>query len=140
VRPGASAKAGSAPPLPDRGRKQTSALRLLFVRRLSYLVPTALLVSVVVYARPSWWAVALLVGGAKFGWDWLWGDRRLLLASYGLRRSVIGCVLIVLGVLLAQGLGISMAELHETARGLGKASVCCTTCLPSASVSCCMDV
>jgi hypothetical protein len=60
----------------------------------------------------------MLVGGTKFGWDWLWGDRRLLLASYGLRQSAIGCMLILLGFLLAQGLGMSLAEFHETARGL----------------------
>ena len=60
----------------------------------------------------------MLVGGAKVGWDWLWGDRRLLLASYGLQQSAIGCALIVLGFLLAQGLDMSLTELHETAKGL----------------------
>ena len=34
------------------------------------------------------------------------------------RQSVIGRVLIGLGILLAQGLGMSLAELHEAARGL----------------------
>ena len=88
------------------------------MRRLSYVLPAALLAALVVWAGPSWWAVAMLVGGTKFGWDWLWGDRRLLLASYGLQQSAIGCVLIVVGVVLAQGLGISLTELHETAKGL----------------------
>ena len=64
----------------------------------------------------------MLVGATKFAWDWLWGDRRLLLTSYGVQHSVIGCVLIVLGILLAQGLGVSLAELHETATGLRKSA------------------
>lgn len=88
------------------------------MRRLSYLLPTALIAAFVILARPSWWAVAMLVGGTKFAWDWLWGDRRLLFASYGLQQSAIGLVLIALGIALAHGLGMNLAELHEAARGL----------------------
>jgi hypothetical protein len=88
------------------------------VRRLSYLLPTMVMAALVIVGRPSWWAVAMLVGGTKFAWDWLWGDRRLLLASYGLQLSAIGCVLILAGVLLAQGLGLSLADLQKASRGL----------------------
>ena len=90
------------------------------MRNLSYLVPTALIAAVAVWARPSWWAVALLAGGAKFAWDWLWGDRRLLVASYGLQHVALGGALFLAGLFLAQGLGMDLAEFQQTARGLRK--------------------
>lgn len=62
----------------------------------------------------------MLVGGVKFAWDWLWGDRRLLEASYGLQLAAWGCALLLAGFLLAQGLGMGLAEFQQAARGLRK--------------------
>ncbi|HSW19968.1 MAG TPA: hypothetical protein VLJ86_22305 [Ramlibacter sp.] len=53
-----------------------------------------------------------------FVWDWLWGDRRLLLASYGLKQCALGGVLLIGSLLLAQGLGMNLTEFHQTSKGL----------------------
>jgi hypothetical protein len=48
------------------------------VQKASYVVPIALIGVLAGLGKPSWWAVAMLTGGAKFSWDYLWGDRRVL--------------------------------------------------------------
>jgi hypothetical protein len=55
------------------------------VQKASYVVPIALVGVLAWLGKPSWWAVAMLTGGAKFSWDYLWGDRRVLDAAYDLR-------------------------------------------------------
>ena len=64
----------------------------------------------------------MLVGGSLFLWDWLWGDRQLLDAKYGLQLMGLGALSWVAGIWLADGLGISIAEFIQLAKGLHRSS------------------
>jgi hypothetical protein len=90
------------------------------VRNISYLVPISAIALLAWLGKPSWWAIALVCGGAKFAWDWLWGDLRLLQARYGLRLTGIGLLLVIAAYLLALGLGMGLSEFQATAKGLPK--------------------
>lgn len=92
------------------------------LRRLSYLVPASAIALFDWMASPSWWALALLVGGSLFLWDWLWGDRRLLDAKYGLLLMGLGALGLAAGVWLADGLGISLSEFIQLAKELPRRS------------------
>ena len=92
------------------------------LQRLSYLVPVSAVAFFDWIASPSWWALAMLVGGALFLWDWLWGDRQLLDAKYGLMLMGLGAMGLLAGVWLADGLGIPLSEFIQLAKGLPKKS------------------
>ena len=87
------------------------------MQKLSYLVPVGLVGLVGVLLRPSWWALAMLAGGALFAWDWLWGDRRLLDGRYGLQAAALGCALVAAGLLLAHGMDRTVTQFMQLADG-----------------------
>ncbi|WP_457280847.1 hypothetical protein [Polaromonas sp. P5_D5] len=88
------------------------------VRRISYVVPYALVALLAWLGNLSWWAVAMLAGGGIFAWDWLWGDRNLLEAGHGLALTAVGMLCLTASFFLARGLNLSLAEFQELARGL----------------------
>jgi hypothetical protein len=90
------------------------------VRKASYLIPAGLVGAVAWWARPSWWALAMLLAGALFAWDFLWGDRRVLDPAHGLRLVGLGAAVLVVATLLAMNLGLDLAEFQALARGLRK--------------------
>jgi hypothetical protein len=88
------------------------------MQRVSYFAPLALVGLLAWAGKPSWWAVAMLTGGARFAWDYLWGDRRVLDATYGLKLTAIGAMAVAAALGLAMGLGMSLTDFQATARGL----------------------
>jgi hypothetical protein len=92
------------------------------LQRLSYVIPALVVAFFNWAASPSWWALAMLVGGLMFLWDWLWGDRQLLDAKHGLLLMGLGVLSWVAGIWLADGLGISIAEFIQLAKGLHRRS------------------
>lgn len=90
------------------------------MQNLSYVVPLALVAVLAWIGKPSWWAVAMLTGGARFAWDYLWGDRRVLDGAYGIRLAGTGALLVAAALALAWGLGMGLADFQATARGLGR--------------------
>lgn len=93
-------------------------MRVDWIRRVSYVVPYALVALLGWLGNLSWWAVAMLAGGSVFAWDWLWGDRNLLEANHCLALACIGVLCVVVSFFLARGLNLSLAEFQELARGL----------------------
>ena len=92
------------------------------LQRLSYLVPASAIAFFDWLTNPSWWALAMLVGGSLFLWDWLWGDRQLLDAKYGLQLRGVGAMGLAAGAWRADGLGVSLADFILLAKGLPKRS------------------
>lgn len=90
------------------------------MRKLSYLVPLSLVGVLAWIGKPSWWAVAMLTGGAMFGWDYLWGDRRVLDPAYGLRLTAVGVAILGVAAALAFGLDASLGDFQAIANGLPK--------------------
>jgi hypothetical protein len=88
------------------------------LQRVSNLIPVLLVGLLAWLGKPSWWAIAMLTGGAMFAWGWLWGDTRLLNGRYGLKVAVVGLVCLAAAWVLAQGLGIGLGEFHQLREGL----------------------
>jgi hypothetical protein len=93
-------------------------LRVEWIRRISYVVPYALVALLAWLGNLSWWAVAMLAGGSVFAWDWLWGDRNLLKARHCLVLTGAGVLCLAAAFYLANGLNLSLSEFQELARGL----------------------
>jgi len=89
-----------------------------WIRRISYAVPCALVVLLAWLGNLSWWAVAMLAGGFVFAWDWLWGDRNLLKANYGLALAGAGVLCLAGAFYLANRLNLSLGELQSLASEL----------------------
>lgn len=90
------------------------------VQRFSYLVPAAAVALLGAYTAISWWALAMVLGGVMFAWDWLWGEAHVL-------QAWVGCCFIAAGVaglcasyFLAQRLGLGMAEFLALASGAAR--------------------
>ena len=64
----------------------------------------------------------MVIGGSLFLWDWLWGNRQLLKANYGLMLMGLGALSLAAGVWLADGLGLSLSEFIQLAMDLPKRS------------------
>ncbi|MCC2634379.1 MAG: hypothetical protein K0S48_2265 [Ramlibacter sp.] len=60
----------------------------------------------------------MLTGGAKFAWDYLWGERRVLDAAYGLKLTAVGVLALAVAFALAWGLGMTLADFQATGKGL----------------------
>lgn len=90
------------------------------MQKASYLVPAALVGLLAWFGKPSWWAVAMLAGGAMFAWDYLWGDPRVLQASYGIQVALVGALVLAIAFALALGLGMSLGDFQATAKGLSR--------------------
>lgn len=85
--------------------------------------------------RPSWWAVAMIIAGVFFLWDWLWGDRRLLDIRYGIGGMALGIVLLGVAYFLARNLGMSLAEFQRISSGLKRSEGSILYMLPVLGVS-----
>ena len=96
------------------------ALELAAVRRFSYLVPAAAVVALGAYTTISWWALAMVLGGVIFAWDWLWGDAHLMQAGTGAWFIGAGVVGLLASYLLAQRLGLGVAEFLALASGAAR--------------------
>jgi hypothetical protein len=81
-----------------------------------YLIPLGLVAVVAWIGKPAWWATAMLSGGAMYAWDYLWGDLRVLRGRYGLKLVGLGVLALAASLLLAQGLGVGLAEFQEYRR------------------------
>ena len=90
------------------------------MERFYALIPIGVAVLLGWLLKPSWWAFAMIVGGTLFAWNWLWGDRRLLVVGNGLTFMASGAALVVVRYALAVNLGLSLAEFVQTARGLSR--------------------
>ena len=90
------------------------------MRNASYLLPTLAIAVVAWLGTPSWWAVAMLVGGAKFAWDYLWGERQVLDGAHGLRMVALGLALLAAAFALAWNLGMNLHEFQALRRGLNR--------------------
>lgn len=90
------------------------------VRRLSYLAPAALIGLLAWLGKPSWWALAMLTGAALYVWDYLWGERRVLDAAYGLQCIAIGMLVLLAAIALAWYLGVSLTALEEAGKGMSR--------------------
>nr|WP_315479150.1 hypothetical protein [uncultured Rhodoferax sp.] len=96
------------------------ALELAAVRRFSYLVPAAAVAALGAYTTISWWALAMVLGGVVFAWDWLWGDAHLMQAGTGAWFIGAGVVGLLASYLLAQRLGLGVAEFLALASGAAR--------------------
>nr|WP_315493446.1 hypothetical protein [uncultured Rhodoferax sp.] len=96
------------------------ALELAAVRRFSYLVPAAAVAALGGYTTISWWALAMVLGGVVFAWDWLWGDAHLMQAGTGAWFIGAGVVGLLASYLLAQRLGLGVAEFLALASGAAR--------------------
>ena len=88
------------------------------IRRLSYLVPALVVAGLAGFTAISWWAVAMVLGGLLFCWDWLWGDNHLRQPRWGLLCMGLGVAGLMVSYGLARQLGVGMAEFLSLASGL----------------------
>ncbi len=95
-------------------------MELAAVRRFSYLVPAAAVAALGGYTTISWWALAMVLGGVVFAWDWLWGDAHLMQAGTGAWFIGAGVVGLLASYLLAQRLGLGVAEFLALASGAAR--------------------
>ncbi len=95
-------------------------MELAAVRRFSYLVPAAAVAALGAYTTISWWALAMVLGGVVFAWDWLWGDAHLMQAGTGAWFIGAGVVGLLASYLLAQRLGLGVAEFLALASGAAR--------------------
>ena len=86
--------------------------------RLSYVLPFSAVMFLAWLGDLSWWAIAMLTGGSLFAWGWLWGDRELLNANFGLALTAAGIACLAAAWFLADGLGLSLGEFEKPAKGL----------------------
>lgn len=101
-------------------RKHFEPLELTAVRRFSYLVPALGVGALGAYTAISWWALAMVLGGVMFAWDWLWGDAHLLQARVGCLFIAAGTAGLLVSYLLAQRLGLGVAEFLALASGAAR--------------------
>ncbi|MDZ7921077.1 hypothetical protein [Rhodoferax sp.] len=95
-------------------------MELAAIRRFSYLVPAAAVAGLGAYTTISWWALAMVLGGVMFAWDWLWGDAHLLQAGVGGWFIAAGVAGLLVSYLLAQRLGLGVAEFLALASGAAR--------------------
>ncbi|WP_146097326.1 hypothetical protein [Rhodoferax sp. TS-BS-61-7] len=95
-------------------------MELAAVRRFSYLAPAAAVAVLGAFTTISWWALAMVLGGVVFAWDWLWGDAHLMQAGTGAWFIGAGVVGLLASYLLAQRLGLGVAEFLALASGAAR--------------------
>lgn len=62
----------------------------------------------------------MVLGGVVFAWDWLWGDAHLMQAGTGAWFIGAGVVGLLASYLLAQRLGLGVAEFLALASGAAR--------------------
>ncbi len=82
------------------------------IRRLSYLIPFALITWIGWLGDLSWLVAGLLAGGFAFAVDWLWGvpDRG---TQVSLMTTVAGLLCLMAALYLANDLNLSLGEYFE---------------------------
>lgn len=86
---------------------------LRVARRLSYLIPIALITWLGWLGDLSWWAVALLAGGFTFALDWLWRALHMLGTQVCLMTTGVGLACLMAAFYLANDLGPSLGEYFQ---------------------------
>ena len=86
---------------------------LRVARRLSYLIPIALITWLGWLGDLPWWAVALLGGGFAFALDWLWSVTYMLDTQVCLMATGVGLACLMAAFYQANDLGLSLEEYFQ---------------------------